>query len=91
MDKKLVNRVHYNVDKFYNENYRIVLKEQTENNFPKGEHGLKLYQHIDDEGNTIYSNEQGEYVYNHHQALNIYQNNMGKFEGGRHKKRIRKI
>ena len=62
MSKKEFNRVHYNVDKFYNENYRIVLKEQTENNFPKGEHGMKLYQHIDDEGNTIYSNEQGEYV-----------------------------
>ena len=45
---------------------------------------MKLYQHKDDEGNAIYSNEQGEYVYNHHsEALNIYQNNMGRFEGGR--------
>ncbi len=51
--------------------------------YPVGEHGMKLYQHKDDEGNFIYTNEQGEYVYNHQQALNIYQNNFGKFLGGR--------
>ena len=79
--KKKVNRVHYNVDKFYNENYRITTKQM--DGYPVGEHGMKLYQHKDDEGNFIYTNEQGEYVYNHQQALNIYQNNFGKFLGGR--------
>ena len=81
VSKKQINRVHYNVDKFYDENYRITTKQM--DGYPIGEHGMKLYQHIDDEGNAIYSNDQGEYIYNHKQALNIYQNNNGRFEGGR--------
>jgi len=79
--REKLDRVHYNVDKFYNENYRITTKQM--DGYPVGEHGMKLYQHKDDEGNFIYTNEQGEYVYNHQQALNIYQNNFGKFLGGR--------
>ena len=77
MDKK----VKYNVDKFYYENHRVTAKER--DGYPKGEHGLKLYQHIDDEGNTIYSNEQGEYISSHLEALNIYQNDNGRLQGGR--------
>ena len=58
MDKK----VKYNVDKFYFDNHRVTTKENTEEGFPQGEHGLKLYQHKDDEGNIVYSNDKGEYV-----------------------------
>ena len=79
MDKK----VKYNVDKFYFDNHRVTTKENTDEGFPKGEHGLKLYQHKDDEGNIVYSNDKGEYVSSHLEALNIYQNNMGRLEGGR--------
>ena len=67
VDKK----VKYNVDKFYYENHRVTTTEQTEENFPQGEHGLKLYQHKDDEGNVIYTNDKGEYVSSHLEALNI--------------------
>ena len=77
MDKK----VKYNVDKFYFDNHRVTTKER--DGYPKGEHGLKLYQHKDDEGNFIYVNDKGEYVKSHLEALNIYENNNGKLEGGR--------
>ena len=77
MDKK----VKYNVEKFYYENHRVTTKEM--DGYPKGEHGLKLYQHKDDEGNFVYSNDEGEYVKSHLEALNIYENNNGRLEGGR--------
>ena len=80
---ELDKKVKYNVDKFYYENHRVTTKEKTKDGFPKGEHGLKLYQHKDDKGNIVYSNDKGEYVSSHLEALNIYQNNMGRLEGGR--------
>ena len=78
-----LNKVKYNVDKFYFDNHRVTTKENTDDGFPQGEHGLKLYQHKDDEGNIVYSNDKGEYVSSHLEALNIYENNMGRLEGGR--------
>ena len=83
------NKVRYNVEKFYYENYRVASEEKIEmvrgeeQSYPKGEHGMKLYQHKDDDCNYIYTNDEGEYVKSHLEALNIYQNNMGRFEGGR--------
>ena len=77
MDKK----IKYNVEKFYYDNYRVTTKER--DGYPKGEHGLKLYQHKDDEGNYVYVNDDGEYVKSHLEALNIYENNNGRLEGGR--------
>lgn len=77
MDKK----IKYNVEKFYYDNHRVTTKER--DGYPKGEHGLKLYQHKDDEGNFIYVNDKGEYVKSHLEALNIYENNNGRLEGGR--------
>ena len=62
-------RVRYNVEKFYYENHRVTTKER--DGYPEGEHGLKLYQHKDDEGNYIYVNDDGEYVKSHLEALNI--------------------
>ena len=41
-------KVKYNVDKFYFDNHRVTTIENTDEGFPKGEHGLKLYQHKDD-------------------------------------------
>ena len=46
MDKK----VKYNVERLFYDNYRVTT-ELSE--FSQGEHGLKLYQHKDDEGNVI--------------------------------------
>ena len=71
-------RVRYNVEKFYYENHRVTTKER--DGYPEGEHGLKLYQHKDDEGNYIYVNDDGEYVKSHLEALNIYENNNGKLD-----------
>jgi hypothetical protein len=71
MDKK----IKYNVEKFYYDNHRVTTKER--DGYPKGEHGLKLYQHKDDEGNYVYVNDDGEYVKSHLEALNIYENNNG--------------
>jgi len=79
--KKKINRVHYNVEKFYYDNHRVTTKER--DGYPEGEHGMKLYQHKDDEGNFIYVNDKGEYVKSHLEALNIYENNNGRLEGGR--------
>ena len=79
--KKKINRVHYNVEKFYYDNHRVTTKER--DGYPEGEHGMKLYQHKDDEGNFIYVNDKGEYVKSHLEALNIYENNNGGLEGGR--------
>jgi len=78
---ELDNKVKYCVDKFYFDNYRVTTKER--DGYPKGEHGLNLYQHKDDEGNFIYVNDKGEYVKSHLEALNIYENNNGRLEGGR--------
>ena len=64
-------KVKYNVDKFYFDNHRVTTIENTDEGFPKGEHGLKLYQHKDDKGNVVYSNDKGEYVSSHLEALNI--------------------
>jgi hypothetical protein len=50
MDKK----VKYAVEKYYYDNYRVTTKP--EKGYPKGEHGMKLYQQKDDEGNFIYEN-----------------------------------
>lgn len=83
---RITKKVRYNVEKFYYENYRVASEEKVRDlggNYPKGEHGMKLYQHKDDDGNYIYTNDEGEYVKSHLEALNIYQNNMGRFEGGR--------
>ena len=77
MDKK----IKYIVEKCYYDNYRVTTKER--DGYPKGEHGLKLYQHKDDEGNYVYVNDDGEYVKSHLEALNIYENNNGRLEGGR--------
>ena len=77
----IVNKkVKYNVDKYYFDNHRVTTKER--DGYPKGEHGMKLYQHKDDEGNFIYVNDKGEYVKSHLEALNIYENNNGRLEGG---------
>ena len=51
-----LNKVKYNVDKFYFDNHRVTTKENTDEGFPQGEHGLKLNQHKDDKGNIVYSN-----------------------------------
>ncbi len=77
MDKK----IKYNVEKFYYDNHRVTTKER--DGYPEGEHGLKLYQHKDDEGNYVYVNDDGEYIKSHLEALNIYENNNGRLEGGR--------
>lgn len=77
MEKK----TKYNVEKFYYDNHRVTTKER--DGYPEGEHGMKLYQHKDDEGNFIYVNDKGEYVKSHLEALNIYENSFGKLEGGR--------
>ena len=76
MDKK----VKYAVEKYYYDNYRVTTKP--EKGYPKGEHGMKLYQHKDDEGNFIYVNDEGEYVTSHLESLNIYEN--GKSGGRQH-------
>jgi len=86
---KVTKRVRYNVERFYYDNYRVTETEKVDvvrgetNAYPQGEHGMKLYQHKDDEGNFIYTNDEGEYVKSHSEALNIYQNNNGRLEGGR--------
>ena len=77
MDKK----VKYNVERLFYDNYRVTT--ELSEVYAQGEHGLKLYQHKDDKGNVVYSNDKGEYVSSHLEALNIYQNNMGRLEGGR--------
>ena len=77
MDKK----VKYNVERLFYDNYRVTT--ELSEVYAQGEHGLKLYQHKDDEGNVIYTNDKGEYVYSHETGLNIYQNNNGRLEGGR--------
>ena len=56
---ELDKKVKYNVDKFYFDNHRVTTKENTEEGFQQGEHGLKLYQHKDHEGNIDYSNDKG--------------------------------
>jgi len=77
----LEKKTKYNVDKFYFDNHRVTTKER--DGYPEGEHGMKLYQHKDDEGNFIYVNDKGEYVKSHLEALNIYENINGRLEGGR--------
>ena len=52
MDKK----VKYNVDKFYFDNHRVTTIENTDEGFPKGEHGLKLYQKF------TYQNQDDKYL-----------------------------
>ncbi len=86
---KVTKQVRYNVERFYYDNYRVTETEKVDvvrgetQAYPQGEHGMKLYQHKDDEGNFIYTNDEGEYVKSHSEALNIYQNNNGRLEGGR--------
>ena len=77
MDKK----VKYNVERLFYDNYRVTT--ELSEVYAQGEHGLKLYQHKDDEGKVVYSNDKGEYVYSHETGINIYQNNNGRLEGGR--------
>jgi len=74
-------KVKYNVERLFYDNYRVTT--ELSEVYAQGEHGLKLYQHKDDEGNFIHTNEEGEYIHSHETGLNIYQNNNGKLEGGR--------
>ena len=74
-------KVKYNVERLFYDNYRVTT--ELSEVYAQGEHGLKLYQHKDDEGNVVYSNDKGEYVYSHETGINIYQNNNGRLEGGR--------
>ena len=76
-----MDKVKYNVDRFYYDNYRVTAKQR--DGYPKGEHGMKLYQHKDDKGNFVYSNDDGEFISSHLEALNIYQNDNGRLKGGR--------
>jgi len=75
------NKVKHNVERLFYDNYRVTT--ELSEVYAQGEHGLKLYQHKDDEGNVIYTNDKGEYVYSHETGINIYQNNNGRLEGGR--------
>ena len=56
---KVTKQVRYNVERFYYDNYRVTETEKVEmvrgetQAYPQGEHGMKLYQHKDDEGNFI--------------------------------------
>ncbi len=80
---KVNKKVRHSVERFYYDNYQVASEEKIRDlggNYPKGEHGLKLYQHKDDEGNYIYVNDDGEYIKSHLEALNIYQT---KLKGGR--------
>jgi hypothetical protein len=77
----IMDKVKYNVDRFYYDNYRVTAKQR--DGYPKGEHGMKLYQHKDDKGNFVYSNDDGEFISSHLEALNIYQNDNGRLKGGR--------
>ena len=60
---KVTKQVRYNVERFYYDNYRVTETEKVDvvrgetNAYPQGEHGMKLYQHKDDEGNFIYTTQ----------------------------------